>query len=236
VRKKLETKYQQIADEQIEDVKSKYTVKRVVQNKPALTDLAEQVASIEAQEEIIERSGYLHYDKAEATPEEPISGPPGDNADYPMTVTEAIMEAAAPIERNVFESDNPETYFNFQEEFQRRAERPLEPFVITLEEFNDNDTNYQQKTLTYYDGDDVLADVNDKPIDDLDRTVGVQNMLRFGHGSGDPNVVHIRNARLELDIEVTYSNGKFAKEVLGFDDELQHANKRSVRKFRPSDE
>lgn len=232
-KKKLEAKYQKIADEQIADVKSRYTVQRVVENKPSLSELVEkQIEQEEQIEQIIESSGYLHYDKVEPAVEED----PRDASDETITVTQAIVEATLPRERNVFESDEPDTYFDFEEELERRKTRPLDPFVITQDEFNENDSDYDQQTLTYYDGDDVLADSNDQPLDNLDRVAGVENMLRFGHGSGDPNIVYIRNARLEVDFEVVHSDGKFAKEVLGYDDELKHANRRPVRRFRPSDE
>jgi hypothetical protein len=79
-----------------------------------------------------------------------------------------------------------------------------------------------------------LTDEVDTIVPDVDATVGVENMLRFGHGSGDPNVVYIRNPKLEADFEVTRSAGKYAKEVLGYDDgeHLQHSRGREPRKFR----
>ena len=234
VNSRLKAKYQAIADEQIADVKSKYTVERIVDPKPDLAVLAERAEALTKQEEIIERSGYLPYDKTPLA--EAVKGLQGDPEEEEITVTQAIVEATLPIERNVFESDNPDTYFDFREELERREQHPLDPFVITQEEFNDNDTNFDQKTLTYYDGDDVLTDEQDQPLDEMDRVVGVENMLRFGHGSGDPNIVYIRNARLELDFEVVHSDGKFAKEVLGFDDELTHSDRRRPRKFRDSDD
>jgi hypothetical protein len=139
------------------------------------------------------------------------------------------------IVRNVFESDNPDTYFDPEEEAERRATKPNEPFVITADEFNENETDYEQQCLTYYDGDDVLADQQDQPIPEIDKVIGYENLLRFGHGSGDPMLVFIRNNKLEVDFEVTHSDGKFAKEVLGFDDELKHEDKRP-KKFRPRHE
>lgn len=224
--KRLEKKYQAIADEQVADVKERYSARRVIPAKPDLDTLADNADAQDHAEEIIRESGYRNYNAPVSITEDPIEE---------QTVTEAIMEAAAPIKRNVFESDNPDTYFDFEEEMERREARPDDPFVITQEEFNDNDTGNDQTSLTYYDGDDVLTDSNDQVVDNIDKTVGVENMLRFGHGSGDPEIVYIRNPKLGLDIEVAHSDGKFAKEVLGFDDELQHSSRRP-RKFRDSDE
>jgi hypothetical protein len=238
VNSRLKAKYQKLADEQIADVKSKYTVQRVVEPKPSLEELAyaKLEEAVTKNEEIIESSGYLPYDKADEVVEAEDGTLMLPEVREEVTFTQALVEETMPRERNIFESDNADTYFDFEEELARREKKPNDPFVLTQEEFNENDTSYDQKTLTYYDGDGVLADEQDQPIDDADRVVGNENMLRFGHGSGDPNIVYIRNNRLELDFEVVHSDGKFAKEVLGYDDELKHSNKRPVRRFRPSDE
>lgn len=237
VKKKLESKIRSQADSEIEDVKAHYLT---FAEKPSLADLAseypaeEQEADLEEAVDILTNEGYTSYDRVPVVttaPEVPFES---------TTATRAVVEAAtqdAVVVRNAFESDSPDTYFDLEEELKRREERPDQPFVITLEEFNNNETEYEQSTLTYYDGDDVLADQKDAPIDDIDMVIGFENVLRFGHGSGDPNIVYIRNNKLTLDFEVTFSPGKFSKEVLGFQDgELQHSHRRPDRKFRLHDE
>ena len=240
--KRSQRKWQKQADEQIEQVKDHYAA--VYKTDESLEDLAakydaepsEEVVAerLLSPEEVAERTGpeRIAYNKVTPTVEPPVT------PFVEQTVTEAIIEATMPVELNVFESTNPDTYFLYSEELVRREQRPDDPFVISQEEFNNNDTEYSQRTMTFYEGDDTLADEQDSPINlnDRDKLVGNENLYRFGHGSGDPNVVYVRNTVLELDMEVVHSDGKFTKEVLGFDDELKHSEHRRPRKFRLSDE
>lgn len=226
--KKIQAKAQIEADAAIEDVKNHYAILRKDD-----ADLDEMAAkySDEARvvvDTIIADEGYTSYDKVPTVIEDVTTEAQED--------AEEADDLADVVRRNIFESDNPDTYFDFDEELKRRAEKPNDPFVITKEEFDVGEADYDQAMLTYYDGDDVLADSKDQPLDQIDMAVGFENLLRFGHGSEDPNVVYIRNSKLGLDFEVVHSDGKFAKEVLGFDDELKHSDKRVPRKFRTRDE
>lgn len=106
------------------------------------------------------------------------------------------------------------------------------PYIISHDEFYNGDEDYQQNTLTYFEGDDVLVDERDQPIRHLSKIVGESN-LQFGKESNDPNIVYIRNHELEVDFEVCRSNGKYTEEVLGF---VQHEDAPpKVRKFRMDD-
>jgi hypothetical protein len=118
---------------------------------------------------------------------------------------------------------------------------PSEPYIITKEEFYQNDGDFDQEKFTYWEGDQVL--VNDKeelqPIDDLERVVGIENLLRFGYGSGDEHVLYVRNETIDppLDLHITRSTGKYAVEVMAIDDDGPHlAHSRGNRKFRTYDE
>lgn len=111
------------------------------------------------------------------------------------------------------------------------------PYIIAYDEFMGSD--FQQKQLTYFEGDDVLMDdTDDQPIPDVQRVVGREN-LRFGHASGDESVVFIRNDRMSMDFEVSRNLGLYSHEVAGFrhsDDYERRGEKRPIRKFRGGDE
>ena len=108
------------------------------------------------------------------------------------------------------------------------------PYILTREEYMLGEKDYTQATVTYFEADDVLADERDEPIEDVEKKIGREN-LRFGSGSDDPNLVYIRNDKLEIDFEVIRSRGAFAHEVLGFETEIKHsAHKPGLRKFRES--
>lgn len=97
------------------------------------------------------------------------------------------------------------------------------PYVITDDEYNDSEVGFNQVTLTYYAGDDVLSDENDSPIFDVEQTVG-DALSRFGENSGDENTVFVRNTKIDLDFEVVRSPGKYSVEVAGLsDDSLKHS-------------
>lgn len=144
-------------------------------------------------------------------------------------VTEAVIETGIPIETvNVFTQSEED--FNYEEELKHRGME--EPYVITRQEFDAGEQEYSQSELTYYDGDDVLSDDRGSPIQDTDNVVGDNNLLKFGHGSGNPNIVYIRNEKLEIDIEVSKHDGLYTEQVLG----LQHSDKRPLRRMRSTDE
>lgn len=116
--------------------------------------------------------------------------------------------------------------------FDARPEEPRDPerpYVISQEEFLENDPEHTQTSITYYAGDDILADERDVPIDEVESTVGTDNLSRFGHGSKDKHLVYIRNERTEMDFEIAYSGGKFAEEVHGF---IEHSDRPVIRKMR----
>lgn len=109
--------------------------------------------------------------------------------------------------------------WDYENERARRAGKKI--YIITQEEFFTNEPEHNQATLTYFEGDGVLVDETDVPIDDISKVVGTEHNLKFGHGTSDPNSVHIRNEELEHDVEVVRSHGKFGEEVMGF---LQHSD------------
>lgn len=91
------------------------------------------------------------------------------------------------------------------------------PYVITKDEFLTNETQYTQVCLTYYEGDEVLADDQDQIVPDLDSLVGENNVpVRFGYRSKDPNIVYVRNDSLDIEFEILRSTGKYSEEVAGF--------------------
>lgn len=95
------------------------------------------------------------------------------------------------------------------------------PILISQEEFMVNESNYTQGTLTYYEVDQVLTDEREDVIEDQDATIGTKNLDKFGdprNGSSDPNVLHVRNPRLQMEFEVCLSANSYRREVLGIDE------------------
>lgn len=119
----------------------------------------------------------------------------------------------------------------FQEEVARRNHD--KPYIISKDEYFENDGGYIQAQYTYYEGDGVITDSNDEPLDVYEVIVG-ENNLKFGHLSEDPRVVYIRNEKYECDIEVEKRDGSYGEEVQGFTPEPDKEWFRESNGSRPS--
>lgn len=224
---KLETKYHQIADAEIAEMQEHYRSKEVaLENKVEKPKL----------EDIVRDQGY--------------------SADPPMAVTppDTVVEAAQEDEeeakpdrreraKNVFEKDPiPEEDVGYplidrtwDYHKERVGRSPIKPYVIHRDEKDENET-YDTVTYTYYEGDDVLCNERDEVIgkDERGVLIGEQNLGKFGHGSGDPSIVYIRNDKLEMQMEVVRSSNSFAEEVHGFQHSHAEALNRRYRRNRSS--
>lgn len=195
--KRLRTKYQDLADEEIASMKGHYNAKAAAAEEREKKPLTE----------VVEELGY----KAQ---------PPGHVAYHEV--------GSEPEKTNVFDLPQPEPAELAEEVDVFQMERdPDVPYIIHKEEYNSTPEGYEQHTLTYFEGDDVLSNERDHIIEDQDEVIGLGNLSKFGIGSGDPNIVYIRNEKLKVDVEVVHSDGRFATEVHGFQpDELQHSSMR----------
>jgi hypothetical protein len=148
--------------------------------------------------------------------------------DAEMAIEEDELEAAEEIV-NIFAGTDEE--WDYEAEINRRGSAA---YILHVDEFVANELDYDQHTMTYYVGDDILADENDVPIYNFYDVVGE---LRFGHGSKDPSLVYIRSEKLRTEWEVIRHTGSFEIEVRGLEieseyesQELRHA--RSPQRFR----
>jgi hypothetical protein len=130
---------------------------------------------------------------------------------------------------NIFAGTDEE--WDYATEINRRGS---DPYVLHVDEFIANELDYDQHTMTYYVGDDILADENDIPVYNYSNVVGE---LKFGHGSKDPNLVYIRSENVRTEWEIIRHSGSFETEVRGLEiesqyetQELRHA--RSPQRFR----
>jgi len=130
----------------------------------------------------------------------------------PPVLQEMIETPAAVVQAST--EKNKHEGWNYAAELESRT--PNAPYVIHEDEYRESEHDYTQTTYTYWEGDDVLTDSDNQPIVDRELTVGVAN-LKWGHGSGDANVVFIRNDRLEVEAEVTRDPRSWEEEIQGLD-------------------
>lgn len=79
------------------------------------------------------------------------------------------------------------------------------PFVIGRDKYawdEEEGDEYSKITLTYFPNHRILLDDDQDPIDDVETMVGWRSLNQFGGESGDPDVVFVRNRRLETDFEI----------------------------------
>ena len=81
-----------------------------------------------------------------------------------------------------------------------------EPYVISPEEFGEFE-DYEKISLTYY-ANQILADDNDKLVDDVEDVVGFDSLNSFGEYEDDS--VFVRNNRLKCDYEILLDQRKFS--------------------------
>lgn len=151
--------------------------------------------------------------------EDAVKGPYDDE----LEITEAPDEEEdeeAPI--NVY-VDHP-----WDEEVEANLRVENEPYVIPVQLYMEDEFGFTQETVTYYAGDDTMAQQDDQPIPAYEAIMGE---LKFGHGSGDVDSVYIRNPSLRREWEVLRVPGHYSIEVMGADFEdvfaqqdLKHAN------------
>lgn len=124
-------------------------------------------------------------------------------------VKEELDEAHAIMEEN--EQIDNETveqlmqYKNIAKEqgytdYEAYKENPVidKPYLIPPEECGEFD-DYQIIGMTYF-SDGTLVDDNGDLVEDIEGTVGVENLSRFGEYEDD--AIHVRNDRLKCDYEV----------------------------------
>lgn len=219
--KRLKTKYEQIAAKEIAEAKEFYSALNKKDDFSTPEKAVGKLIPGQTEEEALDSlRSYQGEDEEES---------------------EESDEEAEEVEDediNVFFEHSVDENFIIEDEMMNRT--PGVPYVISEQEFMENENEFSQVTITYYEGDGTLADDRDQEIPFADPIVGEENLQRFGHGSGDDRIVYIRNERLSSDFEVIRSDGKYAHEVLG----LEHSDGGSrgrqqrdqLRKYRGEDE
>ena len=237
-RKMTARKYEEILDQEIEAAKDFYAQLNKADYPSPVDAVRDRIGEVEtsAAKEAADALAVYQGQKVQT-----VSAERGITAvaeEIKTEVQEANEEGAVTVQTkaqqsSIFFDGQPLDPDDFDYEAENENRRNGVPYVISREEYEIGAAgggavaDYEQEILTYFRGDDTLVDENEAQIDDVEEIVGKANLNRFGHGSGDPKVVYIRNEAREMDIEVLLSDGSYAEEVLGLtnggEDELRHS-------------
>jgi len=200
------------SEEEVEKIREMYREATAIklEDKPAL-------------EAVIQERGYATTEGVLPADElEPTNDSSGE--------VEVRLRAPVPIPPTLTVGDQPEIptirletgkskdlHWDAEEELASRT--PDRPYIIHEDEFSANETDYRQETLTWYAEDGVLTDENEDKIEAPDDIVGLDNLNKFGHGSGDYNVLFVRNDAKNMEYEISRMHTSYAEEVLGITNE-----------------
>ena len=76
------------------------------------------------------------------------------------------------------------------------------PYIIDAAAFHNTQQWYEKITLTYFEGNDVLTDDREDPIDNPEELVGTDYKKFFGIDEDEPDIVMIRNDCNGCDYEI----------------------------------
>ena len=183
----VKTKYERLAQEEIESVKEAFS-----RNRDSSSDTKDDEQDDESETDDTE--GQNEYNDVDENGV-PIEGDGEDPQDYMMRLYE--------YEANVRRLG----YLSAANREQGGGEPVyLAPYVISPDEFAED--GYDSAMLTYY-SDGVLEDEYWNVIDDVEDIIGKEFEDRFGEYAND--TVFIRNEKLHTDYEVTYDRRTHAE-------------------------
>lgn len=117
--------------------------------------------------------------------------------------------------------DTPTDDWDYEAE--RNTRESKEVYVIHRDEYIEDAMGYHQSTIEFYVKDAVMTDALQHPIYNYTDFVGHEALDMFGHGSGDNDVVYVRNDREKAEFEVLRNSGSYEQEVLGIEAEEEYA-------------
>ena len=215
VRRKLEAQFNERLDRELAETKKFY--ENIFKSEDP-DELARLLVPEEMQEAIEDMQQY----------DTQTTEIPQEVLDKLRAAEEELEEEAGPLLPDP--DDNPEGVWDQQKEEDER--RNGVPYVISHDEFFENQWEFEEGDLIWYDGDGVLADSRDEAIPNPELFVG-DCLTKFGYGSNDPNIVYVCNEQMESVFEICRSNKSFAEDVLGLvptdEKQIKHSARRNFR-------
>lgn len=234
----LNDKYKKLAEAEIDEVREYYKEQmRKVEDsahneiKNMLKQLGEdeeETSDVEDEDEIDEEAIKKDLKQKRVKHEKQYT-------DYTSMYKKNEEELDPAEEESPEEEEDEEEISEHESEVMQRIVTDM-PYIITSDEFTNENLHYDKVTITYYSEDDVLADENEEIISDTDYLIGDDSLTSFGEGCDDPDIVYVRNERISTDYEIIRVYKSYSRDVLGIDDSDIKSPKSSPRKRRVIDE
>lgn len=195
-KKVIEKKAFEQADEEIRQVKETYEMLRPSH----IVEGSEE--DRQRTHEYLEKLDNLGYGAQSEFPE-------GNNYTVSQELQDSIEEALTEenFDGQREESEDPREWTRTEDA----------PYVIHIDEYMQDKEEYDKFVLTYFEADNTLVSEDDSILADIEGIVGTANLLNFGAGNKDKNVVYIRNDKHEVDYEVVRNESSYSEVVLGIE-------------------
>lgn len=219
--------FRQLADAEIENVKEHYRLIREKENLIPLDDALRMTKYVQTSED----------------PENPVLTEEDENGE-PVESVEDTVERGRVLVQNVFS----QTTIELTEDEEAAAvpaqftpkRSATEPYVISADEFMDDieeeGVEYERVSLTYFEDDNTLIDERESIVTDVETTVGFANLGKFGVGTTDKHMVHIRNDFRRILFEVARDERSYTEVVQGISPEQMEAISNRHVRMRPGDD
>lgn len=165
-------------------------------------------------------------------PEDELQSPIGgmDNELYEFKESKNDQVNYAGLTKQMIE-DKPKLE-ELVREYQTEDER--EPYVMTLEEWEETMKPFERMTILYYEMDGVFCNEQEEMVDDPENWFVPNAFLHFGEGSKDEDVVYICNPNRSEMYEILRMKASYQVDVLGETPPEVPEKKSRTRKKRES--
>lgn len=145
-------------------------------------------------------------------------------------IDRALEENATEKVVSVFDQAAPAVWdAHWQSEHRAALAEGQRRYIIHEDEYHENEGEFQDRRIMFFEGDNMLVDEDDTPILDVQGIVGETN-LQFGLGSNDSDVVHVRNDDIQVIFEITRHSGNWSDEQMQAEMERSYSGV-PVRRF-----
>ena len=126
--------------------------------------------------------------------------------------------------------------YNVLTEPEERSVESSEIHIITTEDYQTRKQEYVKEMIYFYESDSVFSHITDDKIDDPTELFGANIHLQFGSQTTDPDVVYVRNDKMQVDYEIIRMHDSYSSAVLGIVPEEKPKRKNSRKRVQKVEE